>query len=316
MKKDQITFFEKRKEAKRIKKINDHTSRMVENSHKGWNIFEASMKGFFLILGVIIIVFPFYWMFVVAMTGVEDYASAGYHGGLDFWPGLDLSNFGEAANTGGTTTYWGTFGLSFWVTTISTLIKLFVSAFAAYAFARFNFKHKETLFIFLLLTMMLPGQALLSGQFWVVSNLFDWQNTFQALIVPWVASAFTIFMLRNAFEQIPKSTYKAAEIDGCGPMKFFFRVAIPLTKPIIITSMLLSFIASWNALLWPMLVNPLKEWATLPVWVLRYTFDPQVRGSEVIQMSAAILTIIPMIILFLLFRKKIMAGVSRSGTKG
>lgn len=310
------SYFELRKEKRRLKKIADNTNKMVQTHERGWKIFEVSLKSFFLVLGAILIVFPFYWMFVVAMTDVDSFASAGYNGGLEIWPGVNLENFSSAMNSGGTTTYWGTFQLSFWVTIISTFIKLIVSAFAAYAFARFNFKFKEGLFMFLLLTMMLPGQALLSGQFWVVNNLFDWQNSFQALVVPWVASVFTIFMLRNAFEQIPKSTYKAAEIDGCGPIKFFYRIAVPLAKPVIITSMLLSFIASWNALLWPMLVNPLKEWATLPVWVLRYTFDPQIRGSETIQMAAAILMILPMIILFLLFRKKIMAGVSRSGTKG
>lgn len=313
---DKMTKFEAYREKKRLKKIADQTSQMVGNVSKGWTITQVSTKILFLVLFSIIIIFPFYWMFNIAMVSVEDYASAGFDGGLKIFAGFNFTNFSTALKTEGSASFSSAFSLSLWSTIVSTGIKTLVSAAAAYAFARFTFKFKEGLFMFLLLTMMLPGQALLSGQFWVVSNLFDWQNSFQGLVVPWVASVFTIYLLRNTFEQIPDSTYKAAEIDGCGPVKFFYRVAVPLAMPAIITSVLLSFIASWNALLWPMIVNTLSEWMTLPVWVLRYTLDASVRGTEVIQMAGAIMTILPMIVLFLIFRKKIMAGVSRSGTKG
>ncbi len=271
-----------------------------------------------LLIGAVIIMFPFYWMINISFLTNQEIISAGQKG-LPMLPtNWQWNNYSDAWNQGASVSggFFAAFKASVIVSFGSTFIKLFFAMFAAYSFARFDFKFKEPLFTLLLVTMMLPGQALLAGQFQVLVNVFDWQNTMQGLIMPWVASVFTIFMLRNAYEGIPKSVYKAAEVDGCGKIKFFWKIATPMIMPTVITSALLSIIGSWNAYLWPSLAASLPELRTLPVWLLNVVYDPSVLGSQNMQMAGATMTLIPMILLFLIFKRKIMAGVSRSGTKG
>lgn len=199
------------------------------------------------------------------------------------------------------------------VTVLSTLGEVLTTILAAYAFSRINFWGRDVVFAVLLGTMMVPGEVLLIPNYVTLANL-GWINQYEALIVPWLASIFSIFLLRQFFLGIPKELSYAAKIDGCRDFRFLWTIMVPLAKPAIITIVLLKAIGSWNAFLWPLIVTQSKEMRTLPVGLT--SFSTEAGTVYELLMAASTMIILPMIILYLVLQKYIIEGVAKAGIKG
>lgn len=205
---------------------------------------------------------------------------------------------------------------------VSTLLGVVVTILTAYAFARLEFKGKNLLFTLMLATMMIPGELFTITNY-VTVNKFKWANTYIVLIVPFLVSIYYIFLLRNAFKQIPDSLYKAAKVDGSSDMGYLIKVMVPLTAPTLISITLLKFIGTWNSYIWPRLANKNQSWRLISNWMtMGFTDSKGVLGNitgeplSTLKMAAACMVSLPLFVLFIFFRKYIMHGVSKSGTKG
>lgn len=211
---------------------------------------------------------------------------------------------------------------------LSTILGLIIVIISAYAFARLEFKGKELVFSIMMLTMMIPGELFTTTNFITVGdNGLRWNDTYVVLIVPFLVSFYYIFLLRNAFKQIPDSLYQAAKVDGCSDLGYLVKVMVPLTAPTLTSVGLLKFIGIWNSYIWPRLVNRKDESMQLiSNWVMQGFYDRDGYFNYVsygpgdalltVKMAAVCMVTIPLLILFICFRKYIMTGVSKSGTKG
>ena len=210
---------------------------------------------------------------------------------------------------------------------ISTIVGVIITILTAYALARLEFKGKNILFTLMLATMMIPGEMFTISNYLTVSK-FGWKNSYTVLIVPFLVSVYYIYLLRNNFKQIPNSLYQAAKVDGLSDMGYLIKVMVPLTAPTLISVTLLKFIGTWNSYIWPRLVNS-ESWQMVTNWVTKGFSDdgtlnlvdgiPQYGTSmslETLKMAAVCMVSLPLFILFIAFRKYIMRGVSKSGTKG
>ena len=201
-------------------------------------------------------------------------------------------------------------------TVATTAIMLVVSILAAFAFARLNFKGKNLAFTLLLSLMMIPSELVIITNFVTVKQHLGLANTFMGLILPSVASIFYIYLLKENFAQIPDEIYLASKVDGTNDLKFLFKVVVPICKPTIITVIILKAIECWNSYIWPNLITDDKNYYLVSSGI--QTIRESGFGRENIPaMMAAVTTIsAPLIVLFIIFRKMIMEGVSRGGTKG
>ncbi len=190
---------------------------------------------------------------------------------------------------------------------------LVTSVLAGFALVKLEFKHKNLVTLIMVSLLMVPYESIVFTNFLTIAKL-QLIDTYWALIIPSLASVFYIFYLQNYLKSIPSSYYKAAKIDGCGDIEFIGKILIPLTKPALVTVGILSFISGWNSFLWPLLVTNQKELRLLNNGLSAFTTES---GSDVhLQMAAATLTIIPIIIIYLVFRKQIIQGVAKNGIKG
>jgi multiple sugar transport system permease protein len=172
----------------------------------------------------------------------------------------------------------------------------------------------------LLATMMIPGEMMVITNFVTVSK-FGWYDadgvgSFLAMIVPFLVSIFHIYLLRQNFRQIPNELYYAAKVDGCGDFKYLWKVMVPMAKSSLVTIIILKLMGTWNAYIWPNLVAN-EKYKLVTVW-LRSSFNDEITNTPMlnVQMAATIIVTLPLLLLFIFFRKYIMSGVSRSGTKG
>ncbi|MDY0323631.1 MAG: carbohydrate ABC transporter permease [Candidatus Carbobacillus sp.] len=260
-----------------------------------------------LSLGGILMLLPFAWMISTSLKPANQVMVM-----PPIWipHPIQWSNYAEAMRVAPLGRY---FLNSVIVTVLSTLGELITTILAAYAFSRLQFYGRDILFSILLGTMMVPGEVLLIPNFVTLTKL-GWIDRYEALIVPWLASVFAIFLLRQHFLSIPKELAYAAKVDGCSDSRFLWEVMVPLAKPAIITIVLLKAIGSWNAFLWPLIVTNSKEMRTLPVGLTAFRTD--VGTIYELLMAASTLVILPMIILFLILQRYIVEGVSRAGIKG
>lgn len=199
------------------------------------------------------------------------------------------------------------------VTTFSTLGELVTTIFAAFAFAKLQFYGKNLIFTILMGTMMVPGELLLIPNFVTLSR-FGWINTFFALIVPWLASVFSIFMLRQTFQSVPNEIYYAAKVDGASDFRFLWEVMVPLGKSSIVAIAVLKIIGSWNSFVWPLIVTNEQSMRTLPVGLQAFTTEAGTKFQ--LLMAASTIVIIPMVVIYIFLQKYIIAGISKSGIKG
>ena len=258
----------------------------------------------------VMVLFPFYWMLLTSIKSYGAYNS-------EFIPEFitrspTFENYISAFTAVPLGKY---FANTFIFTIATTMLMLVVTVFAAFAFARLNFKGKNVVFTLLLALMMIPNELVIVTNFVTVTNL-DMRNTFLGLILPSTASVFYIYLLKENFAQIPDELYYAAKVDGTSDLKYLFKVMIPICKPTIITIIILKVIECWNAYVWPRLITDDVNYFLVSNGIQEIRENGFGRENTPAMMAAVVVISIPLIVLFLVFRKKVMAGVSRGGTKG
>jgi multiple sugar transport system permease protein len=275
-------------------------------------IFQGIVKAFtyaFLILMALIVLFPFYWMIISSLKTLDEYRLSV----PTFWPKRVM--FGNYAEAFTTANLGKLFLNTAYVGVVSTLLSLVITVLSAFAFARLEFKGRETLFGALLATMMIPGELFTITNYLTVSQL-GWLNSFKVLIIPFLVSVFYIYLLRQNFLQIPNELYLAAKVDGCGDLKYLWKVMIPLALPTLISITILKMMGAWNSYVWPRLVAN-DDAHRLITNGLRNAFTSTTGDVDYpVQMAAVAIVSAPLFMVFLFLRKYIMAGVSRSGIKG
>ena len=263
-----------------------------------------------LTLWGILVLFPFYWMLLSSVKSYSAYNS-------EFIPQLftlspTLQNYADAF----TTVPLGGYFLNTVIFTLATTaIMLIVTILAAFAFARLDFPGKDLAFTLFLSLMMIPGELVVITNFVTVTN-WDMRNTFLGLILPSVTSVFYIYLLRENFAQIPDELYYAAKVDGTSDFKYLWKVMIPICKPPIITVTILKVIECWNSYVWPRLITDDEAFYLVSNGIQEIRENGFGRENIPAMMAAVVVISVPLIVLFLIFRKKIMTGVARGGTKG
>ncbi len=263
----------------------------------------------FLLIMALIILFPFYWMIISSLKTLPEYRQAI----PTFWPREVMwSNYSQAFTTAN---LGKLFMNTLYVGLVSTILSLVITVLSAFAFARLEFKGKETLFGALLATMMIPGELFTITNYITVNNL-GWMHTFTALIVPFLVSVFYIYLLRQNFMQIPNELYLAAKVDGTSDIKYLWKVMIPLALPTLISITILKMMGAWNSYIWPKLVANDAAHQMITNGLRNAFTDTTGQANYPVQMAAVALVSAPLFLVFLFLRKYIMQGVSRSGIKG
>ena len=263
----------------------------------------------FLLAMAVIVLFPFYWMLISSVKSLDEYRLSI----PTLWPKVILlSNYADAFTTAN---LGRLFMNTLYVGVVSTILSLVITVLSAFAFARLEFKGRETLFGALLATIMIPGELFTITNYATISAL-GWMNTFKVLIIPFLVSVFYIYLLRQNFLQIPNELYLAAKVDGCGDLKYLWKVMIPLALPTLISITILKMMGAWNSYVWPRLVTR-DDAHRLITNGLRNAFTDSTGDVNIpVQMAAVAIVSAPLFLVFMFLRKYIMAGVSRSGIKG
>ncbi len=266
----------------------------------------------YILLGLwaLMVLFPFYWMILSSFKGLGEYNSESVPKFFSSNPTFE--NYVTAFSAVNLLDY---FVNTIIFTVITTALMLAVTVPAAFAFSRLEFKGKELVFVIFLSLMMIPNELVVITNFVTVSSL-DLRNTFTGLILPSVTSVFYIYLLKENFESIPDELYYAAKVDGTSDFKYMCKVMVPICRPTIITITILKVIECWNSFVWPRLITDNKNYFLVSNGIQEIRENGFGRENIPAMMAAVVVISIPLIILFLVFRKKIMAGVARGGTKG
>ena len=274
---------------------------------------KAVVKGLtyaMLTIWAIIVIFPFFWMI---LTSIKSYGSYNAESTPKFYPSdPTLDNY--------VTAFTGVPLLDYFVNTLiftvaTTALMLIVTILAAFAFARINFKGKNIAFTAFLSLMMIPNELVIITNFVTVTNM-DMRNTFMGLILPSVTAVFYIYLLKENFATSPDELYYAAKVDGTSDFKYMCRVMVPMCRPTIVTITILKVIECWNSYVWPRLITDDKSYYLISNGIQEIRQNGFGRENIPAMMAAVTVVSSPLIILFIVFRKKIMEGVSRGGTKG
>lgn len=263
-----------------------------------------------LIIWALIVLFPFYWMILTSLKGYGEYNSE--YVPRFFTPSPTFQNYIDAFSTVPLLRYL-TNTLIF--TLITTGIMMVVITLAAFAFARLEFKGKNLVFTLFLSLMMIPNELVVITNFATITQL-NMRNTFMGLILPSVTSVFYIYLLKENFAQVPDSLYYAAKVDGTSDMKYLLKVMVPICKPTLITIGILKIIECWNSYVWPRLITDDENYYLVSNGIQEIRENGFGRENIPAMMAAVVIISVPLIVLFLIFRDKIMTGVSRGGTKG
>ena len=263
-----------------------------------------------LTLWAIVVLFPFYWMILTSVKSYGAYNS-------EYIPKLytlspTLQNYVDAFTSVPLAKY---FVNTLIFTVITTALMLVVTVLAAYAFARLKIKKKNIIFTIFLSLMMIPSELVVITNYVTITNL-DMRNTFAGLILPSVTSVFYIYLLKENFEQVPDNLYYAAKVDGTSDLRYLRKVMIPICKPTIITITILKVIECWNSYVWPRLITDDANYFLVSNGIQEIRENGFGRENIPAMMAAVVVISVPLIVLFLIFHKKIMEGVSRGGTKG
>lgn len=263
-----------------------------------------------LSLWAVIVLFPFYWMVLTSVKSYSAYNSEYIPKFFTLSP--TLQNYVDAFTAVPLGRYF-TNTLVF--TLITTLLMLSVITLAAFAFARLEFKGKRLTFTLLLSLMMIPNELVIITNFVTITDL-GLRNTFTGLILPSVTSVFYIYLLKENFAQIPDELYYAAKVDGTSDFKYLTKVMIPICSPTMITIVILKVIECWNSYVWPRLITDDENYFLVSNGIQAIRESGFGRENIPAMMAAVVVISVPLIALFLIFRNKIMDGVSRGGTKG
>ena len=263
-----------------------------------------------LTIWALIVLFPFYWMLLSSVKSYSAYNSEAVPKFFTLTP--TFQNYIDAFTAVPLARY---FGNTFLFTVATTAIMLVVIVLAAFAFARLEFAGKRLTSAFFLSLMMIPNELVIITNFVTITNL-GLRNTFTGLVLPSVTSIFYIYLLKENFEQIPEELYRAAKVDGTSDLKYLLKVMLPISKPTVITIVILKVIECWNSYVWPRLITDDPEYYLVSNGIQEIRENGFGRENVPAMMAAVVVVSIPLILLFLVFHKKIMEGVSRGGTKG
>ena len=277
--------------------------------HLGYGLGRGAVYAL-LVLWALMVLFPFYWMLLTSVKSYGTYNS-------EFVPKLftlspTLQNYLDAFRAVPLGRY---FFNTVIFTVVTTAIMLMVTVLAAFAFARLNFRGKDLAFTFFLSLMMIPSELVVITNYVTITNA-DLRNTFLGLILPSVTSVFYIYLLKENFSQIPDELYYAAKVDGTSDLKYLFKVMIPICQPTIVTVTILKVIECWNSYVWPRLITTDPNHFLVSGGIQEIRENGFGRENIPAMMAAVVVISLPLIVLFLIFHKKIMAGVARGGTKG
>jgi len=282
----------------------------IERSARARGITRKTVTYVLLTLWALMVLFPFYWMILTSVKGYGAYNS-------EYVPKLftlapTLENYVSAFTSVPLADY---FVNTIIFTVVTTAIMLVVTVLAAFAFSRLNFRGKNLAFVIFLSLMMIPNELVIITNFVTVTNL-DLRNTFMGLILPSVTSVFYIYLLKENFAQIPDELYYAAKVDGTSDMKYLLKVMVPICRPTLVTITILKVIECWNSYVWPRLITDDEAYFLVSNGIQAIRESGFGRENIPAMMAAVVAISVPLIVLFLIFRKKIMAGVARGGTKG
>lgn len=282
----------------------------IEKRAKTRAVISKAVTYVMLTIWAIFVLFPFYWMI---LTSIKSYSSYNSEYIPKFYAtNPTLENYVSAF----TSVNLGRYFLNTFIFAILTTgVMLVITVLAAFAFARLKFKGKNLTFALFLSLMMIPNELVVITNYVTVTN-WDMRNTFLGLILPSVASVFYIYLLKENFEQVPEELYKAAKVDGTSDLKYLLKVMIPICRPTIITILILKVIECWNSYVWPRLVTDNPNYYLVSNGIQEIRENGFGRENIPAMMAAVVVISVPLVILFLVFHKKIMAGVSRGGTKG
>lgn len=263
-----------------------------------------------LIAWAIMVLFPFYWMILSSVKSYSAYNAEYIPRFYTLSPTLE--NYVDAFAAVPLGRY---FVNTFIFTVITTALMLIVITLAAFAFARLNFRGRNIAFAAFLSLMMIPNELVIITNFVTITNL-NLRNTFTGLILPSVTSVFYIYLLKENFEQVSDQLYYAAKVDGTSDMKYLFKVLVPICRPTLVTITILKVIECWNSYVWPRLITDDENYYLVSNGIQEIRENGFGRENVPAMMAAVVVISVPLIVLFLIFRKKVMEGVSRGGTKG
>ena len=289
-----------------------HTSDLAANGRAARRRSGAVQAVTYLGLSIwaVVVLFPFYWM---VLTSLKSYAAYNAEYTPSFFTlSPTLENYAEAF----TPVPLGRYLLNTLIfSVLTTAAMVVVSTLAAYAFARLSFRGKDLLFGLFLSMMMIPSELVVITNFVTITNL-DLRNSFPGLILPSITSVFYIYLLKESFEQVPNELYKAAKVDGTSDLKYLWKVMVPICRPTLVTITILKLIECWNSYVWPRLITDDTAYFLVSNGIQEIRENGFGRENIPAMMAAVVVISVPLILLFLAFRKKIMEGVSRGGMKG
>lgn len=285
--------------------------------------FGSRVTYLILIGGALVIAFPFVWMVLTAFKSVQE--SNAYPPSV-FPQEWRWENFKTAWTTPPSTLGRYLFNSTL-IATVGTGIQLVFCILAAYAFARLRFPGRNALFLLVLATTMIPGEVTLIPNFVTIrsfplfggnditggggTGLYD---TYAGIILPGLAGAFTIFLLRQAFMQVPNDLWEAAQLDGAGSLRFLIGVMLPLTLPALLTVAIFGFVARWNALLWPLIITRSEN--LRPVQLAMTYYQSEFLTDHGLVMAASMLVTLPVVLLYILVQRQFIEGIAGTGLKG
>jgi|SRR5574344_143159 multiple sugar transport system permease protein len=297
----------------------------TEKRDKFWRIFGMVIMYILLAIAAIIVLLPFYYMIIASFMSEAELKL-----GNTFWP--TQGNFFENivynySETLSRFDYFRYVGNTLLVGVCTTVGQVFITVISAFAFAKLKFKGRDALFMIFLATMMIPGEMMVITNFTTMSNLGmisinsnAWQS-YGAMILPFLTSVFYIYLLRENFKQVPNELYLAAKVDGKSDWNYLWKVMVPLSMPTLITIFILGLIGSWNAYVWPKLVVSNQKYWLVSVALRGQALQLEERPDTYVTqtswvMASTVLVTLPLLTLFIIFRKYIMRGVGRAGIKG
>ena len=282
----------------------------IENSAKVKKTVRNVLLYTLLTFWAIMVLFPFYWMLLSSIKSYSAYNAEYIPQLITLAPTLE--NYVSAF----TAVALGRYFVNTLIFTLSTTaIMLVVTILAAFAFARMEFKGKDLVFTLFLALMMIPSEMVVITNFVTITNM-ELRNTFMGLILPSVTSVFYIYLLKENFAQIPDELYYAAKVDGTSDLKYLLKVMVPICRPTIVTVTILKVIECWNSYVWPRLITDDKMYFLVSNGIQEIRENGFGRENIPAMMAAVVVISVPLIVLFLVFRRKIMEGVSRGGLKG
>ncbi len=284
--------------------------RQIERSARTRRTAQNVITYLLLAFWALIVLFPFYWMLLTSVKSYGAYNSEYIPKFYTLSP--TLQNYIDAFSA----VSLGRYLLNTVIfTVVTTSVMMIVITLAAFAFARLDFRGKNIVFILFLSLMMIPNELVIITNFATITGL-GLRNSFAGLILPSITSVFYLYLLKENFEQVPDSLYFAAKVDGTSDLRYLLKVLVPISRPTLITIAILKVIECWNSYVWPRLITDDERYFLVSNGIQEIRENGFGRENIPAMMAAVVVISVPLIVLFLVFRNKIMAGVSRGGLKG